>query len=279
MTDDPAQTLIQAVETADSAVNLLNAVRRLSEVRVEKAIPTLIAALGYNNPGVAVAAVEGLIQLGEPAVNALLEQLDDHNYGARSWAVRALAGIGDPRAIQTLLEAAQNDFAPSVRRAASKGLGALNWHQLPSAQISLAQSHVKDALIIVSQDPEWVVRYAAVVGLQELALAIVVSQTEWVFQILRHFDHRVDVEDSLSVIARICLAQQTIQQYAISILAKHAEDQLLHPIVELAGTPQSMDWLSTLDKIRIRKRLERPLPEGDPGRFREAAAAIGRAKT
>ncbi|HLO48947.1 MAG TPA: HEAT repeat domain-containing protein, partial [Kamptonema sp.] len=82
--------LIRAVETADSAAGLLNAVKALAETNSESAIPTLIAVLGYNNPGAAVAAVDGLIQIGEPAVLPLLEQLDGYNYGARAWAIRAL---------------------------------------------------------------------------------------------------------------------------------------------------------------------------------------------
>ena len=98
--------LINAVEEADSSDKLLDAVKALAEVRQNEAIETLIAALGYNNPGVAVAAVDGLIALGEDSVEALLQQIDDYNYGARAWTVRALAGIGDPRGLEILLTAA-----------------------------------------------------------------------------------------------------------------------------------------------------------------------------
>ncbi len=97
---------LQAVNDADSAQGLLDAVEELASLIDERAIPTLIQVLGFNNPGAAVAAVEGLIQIGIPAVSSLLDKLDGYNYGARAWAIRALAGIGDPRGQELLLDAA-----------------------------------------------------------------------------------------------------------------------------------------------------------------------------
>ncbi|MFN5967350.1 MAG: HEAT repeat domain-containing protein, partial [Pseudanabaena sp.] len=141
--------LIQAVEEADSSNRLLEAVQNLANARLEGAIPTLIEALSYNNPGAAVAAVDGLILLGDPAVPALLELLDMHNYTARSWAIRALAGIGDPRGLATLLGVATADFAFSVRRAAVKGLGLMKWHWFPDELREIAQEEALEALLFV----------------------------------------------------------------------------------------------------------------------------------
>lgn len=168
MTDSP-QELIRAIEQADSPGRLVASVRALAAARLEVGIPTLIAALGYNNPGAAVAAVEGLIQLGEIAVQPLLEKLDAYDYGARAYAIRALAGIADPRALDILVEAAATDFAPSVRRAAAKGLGNLRWHQLNADQIQSAIARALETLLLISQDQDWAIRYAAVVGLQALS--------------------------------------------------------------------------------------------------------------
>ncbi|MFP4009401.1 MAG: HEAT repeat domain-containing protein [Spirulinaceae cyanobacterium] len=165
----PITSLIQAVEQADSAPRLTAAVGALAAARNPDAIPTLIQVLGYNNPGAAVAAVEGLVQLGEVAVPQLLEQIDGYNYGARAWANRALARIGDPRALNSLLEAASSDFALSVRRAAAKGLGSLDWSKLTESEVKSAQQRVFEVLMQVCDDPEWVVRYGAIVGLEALA--------------------------------------------------------------------------------------------------------------
>ena len=163
------ESLIAAVEVADSAEKLVMAVRTLAARRSPLAIPPLTTVLRYNNPGAAVAAVDGLIQIGEPAIPYLLSNMDGFNYGARAWATRACAGIGDPRALDLLLEAALTDFALSVRRAAAKGLGFLRWQSLPPDQQITVQQTIYEALLKVALDPEWVVRYGAIAGLENLA--------------------------------------------------------------------------------------------------------------
>lgn len=201
--------LIRAVEEADSALKLLKAVQELAKIASEEAIPTLIKVLGYNNPGAAVAAVDGLIQLGEPAVIPLLEQLDGYNYGARAWAIRALSCIGDPRGLDILLESAGSDFALSVRRAAARGLGNIQWEKMPPEQITDAQFKTLTILEKSSADPEWIVRYAAIVGLQGLATTLNQHQGEWLEKIKEHFHQIATTDNTLAVRAR---AKWAIQQ-------------------------------------------------------------------
>lgn len=257
-------SLIAAVEAADSATKLSDAVEQLSQARLEGAIPTLIAALSYNNPGAAVAAVEGLVHLGEPAVPALLDQLDQHNYTARAWAIRALAGIGDPRGLTTLLGAATADFALSVRRAAARGLGTLKWHKFPFEELEIAQAECLDALLFVCEDEEWIVRYAAVTGLQSLALAIWSAHPDWRSPILAKFEQMASQDPVWAVRARVWWAQQTLQQ------------QIGPDVLDIPVPTQTVfaDWRSTLEHLYHRKSQERPLSEGDPRRFRDLAAAI-----
>ncbi|WRH64963.1 MAG: HEAT repeat domain-containing protein [Planktothrix sp. GU0601_MAG3] len=204
------QILIQAVEKADSAPSLFKAVLALSQANSVEAIPTLIAVLGYNNPGAAVAAVDGLTQLGEPAVIPLLEQLDGYNYGARAWAVRALSGIGDPRGLEVLLESAGSDFALSVRRAATRGLGNIRWDKLPSEQLADAQFETFKTLQKTVEDPEWIVRYAGVFGLQGLAIAIDKTQPEWFNKIQEHLQQLANIDEVLAVRARAKWAIQKL---------------------------------------------------------------------
>ncbi|MGJ5628067.1 HEAT repeat domain-containing protein [Nostoc sp. CALU 1950] len=207
-----AQILIRAVEEADSSDRLLDAVQELAAAGIEESVPTLIAALGYNNPGAAVAAVDGLIAIGEAAVPSLLELIDDYNYSARAWAIRALAGIGDVRALDTLLEAAKNDFSLSVRRAAARGLGTLRWHQLPPEKLESFQTQVLEALLLISQDPEWVVRYAAVTSLETLAIATAVSLPDQASQITNQLQQMLNTDADLGVRTRVKFAQEKIQQ-------------------------------------------------------------------
>jgi phycocyanobilin lyase beta subunit len=198
------QALIQAVEQANSAEGLVESVRALVATNSEEVIPTLITVLGYNNPEAAVIAVEGLIGMGEAAVMPLLNQLDEYNYGARAYSIRALATIGDPRALDVLVTAAASDFAPSVRRAAAKGLGILHWHQLPPEDVQDAEAIALKTLLDISQDAEWANRYAAIVGLQALAA----NATGMIEQIKNRFEQMLSSEADLAVRSRVLMAQQ-----------------------------------------------------------------------
>jgi phycocyanobilin lyase beta subunit len=161
-------TLIADIDQADSPERLIAAVQALAAARMEEGIPTLIRALGFNNPGAAVMAVKGLVQMGDAAVVPLLTLLDDYNYGARAYAIRALAAIADPRALDVLLVAAETDFAPSVRRAATKGVGQLHWLKLPETEQAIAQARTYSTLVRILDDADWSIRYAAIAGLQAL---------------------------------------------------------------------------------------------------------------
>lgn len=202
------QSLINAVNKADSADLLLETVEDLAEAQDRAAIPTLVEVLGFNNPGAAVAAVDGLIQIGEPVVPYLLNNLDDYNYGARAWATRVFAGIGEPDALDLLLEAAVSDFSQSVRRAAAKGLGSIKWSKLSSAEIIPAQQKVLNTLLLATEDGEWVVRYAAVVGLEALANTLAESQPELLSAIVTKFQELINSEPEVAICARIKYALQ-----------------------------------------------------------------------
>lgn len=177
---DSFPDLIHAVEQADSAAMLFEATRALADALArqthqplgqplpEEAIFTLVRVLGYNNPGAAVAAVEGLIACGPSAVGILLEGLDAHNYGARAWAIRALAGIGDVRGLELLEGALGDDIGPSVRRAAAIGLGTLNLDQVAGEERRTVELRALGALERGIQDAEWVVRYAVAAAMEKL---------------------------------------------------------------------------------------------------------------
>lgn len=260
-------SLIRALEKADSAASLTDAVQDLADACLVEAIPNLVEALSYNNPGAAVAAVDGLVKLGEPAVPSLLEQLDLNNYTARAWAIRALASIGDPRGLLTLLGAATADISMSVRRAATRGLGQMQWHQFPPHLLAIAQTEALDALLFVVQnDEEWVVRYAAVVGLESLALSLQSGHAEKLSQIETQFAEMNLREESLSVRARVWQAQQKLQTHLVQ-----------KPEVTVTAQPSvlsSTDWEQILERLYSRKLKERTvLPAGDPRHYQELLSA------
>jgi phycocyanobilin lyase subunit beta len=255
-------SLILAVEAADSASLLVTAMENLAATQQPAAIPTLIAALGYNNPGAAVAAVDGLIRIGEPAVEPILAQLDGHNYTARAWAIRALAGIGDPRGLVTLLGAATADFALSVRRAAAKGLGSMKWHWFPADLLEIAQEEALESLLFVAQqDDEWIVRYAAVVGLHNLAASIE-HYPAWKTQIQTALDGLIAQDTSWAVRARALQAQQQIQAGAI-------------PPTQPPENVPNINWQGILDTLYARKGVERDqVLAGDPRNYKKLTSEL-----
>lgn len=269
---DRLSKLIQTVEEADSSKLLLEAVQNLAEAQLDGAIPTLIEALSYNNPGAAVAAVDGLIRLGNAAVPPLLQLLDQHNYTARSWAIRALAGIGDPRGLVTLLGVATADFAMSVRRAAVKGLGTMQWAWFPDDLREVAQEEALEALLFVAQqDEEWVVRYAAVVGLESLAIAIDPQRKVWRSAIQVQFNLMGCNDEVLAIRARVWLAQKRLAERLQSELQGDLQADLqeriqqndgdnLEPHSEIAEHKSPLtpdDWQDILVKLYEIKRQER----------------------
>lgn len=213
MTEPLLERTLQAVEDADSSQSMIDAVEALAELENEGAIDMLIQVLGYNNPGAAVAAVDGLIRLGEPAATALLNQIDGYNYGARAWALRVLAGIGDPRGLDLILETAKEDFSLSVRRAAASGLGAIEWEKVSTDEQRSGQEKARDILLgVIRDDPEWVVRYGGVVGLQGVASAArKLGNEAMVERILLALSDRVTQDDTLAVRARAQLALKTLK--------------------------------------------------------------------
>jgi len=200
--DEWVQTQIQAVEQAQSPEALMAAVQALASSKSSAAIPALIAVFGYNNPAASAIALGSVIAWGDAAVTPLMTQMDEYNYGARAYSMRCLATIASVQSLEVLIKAATTDFAPSVRRAAAKGLGHLRWQDLPdSAQVD-TQQQVFMALNSLCEDGDWSIRYAGIVGLQALgqrnqALGQIVGD------FLELYQHR---EPDRSVLARIQLA-------------------------------------------------------------------------
>jgi len=156
---------LRAVDQATTSDQLMTATTSLVRCRDLKAIPKLLEVIGYNNPALAGLAVSGLVALGRKAAPEILQNLDPQNYGARAWAVKALAEIGDSCALETLIHAVEHDIGPSVRRAATTGLGRLGVTDSP-ALTAEEQQRCLHTLSKACTDGEWIVRYAACVGLE-----------------------------------------------------------------------------------------------------------------
>lgn len=81
----------------------------------------LIRELASEDDARAARALSQIPQLGEPALDFLLNLLDSSDSDERWWAIVALSSIDDPRA-QNALIGALGDGDPSVRQCAAAGL-------------------------------------------------------------------------------------------------------------------------------------------------------------
>jgi phycocyanobilin lyase subunit beta len=122
-----------------------------------------------------------------------------------AYSIRTLAAIGDPRALEVLLTASATDFAPTVRRSAAKGLGFLQWHKLPEGDRTTAQFKAMDTLLSLTQDSDWSIRYAAIVGLQALA-----KIPELQSSIQTRLEEMLASDAEKAIRARVLLAQQQV---------------------------------------------------------------------
>ena len=95
--------ILQALDDPDLSVRQCAALG-LRQNPYPQATPALAAALEDEDRMYASLAADALIEIGSDAVPALLDTLKTGEHGARLQAARALAQIGDPRAISGLFD-------------------------------------------------------------------------------------------------------------------------------------------------------------------------------
>jgi phycocyanobilin lyase subunit beta len=121
-------------------------------------IPVLVDMLGFNNPIAANVAVDALVRAGDAAVPSLLSGVAAFNYAVNAYALRALGRIGDPAVLEVCIGCAEKGPIPNVRRAACRAHAVL--------------------VALVQTEPDWGVRYAALVGLERFLCVGMLSAEE-----------------------------------------------------------------------------------------------------
>ena len=162
--NNQVQEAIQALDQATTRDELFIATKVLADTRSLEAATKLIEVLGHNNPATAVVATKGLTQLGPPVIPLLLSSLEASDYTTRAWAITILADLRDTRSLDVLIDAARTDISPSVRRTALRGLATLDFRSTVNGLTDLERCLT--TLMEGCNDPEWVVRYAAVFGIE-----------------------------------------------------------------------------------------------------------------
>jgi phycocyanobilin lyase subunit beta len=147
----------------DSPTELISAARAIAAASAAHpaTLPVLVDMLGFNNPVAANVAVDALACAGCAAVPPLLSGVAAFNYAVNAYALRALGRIGDPSVLEVCVQCAEKGPIPNVRRAACRALAGLKIEDQEGA----LRAH--DTLVLLAaSEPDWGVRYAAIVGLE-----------------------------------------------------------------------------------------------------------------
>jgi phycocyanobilin lyase subunit beta len=147
----------------DSPNELIDSARDIATASTSypATIPVLVDMLGFNNPIAANVAVDALVRAGDAAVPSLLSGVAAFNYAVNAYALRALGRIGDPAVLEVCIGCAEKGPIPNVRRAACRALAGLRFSEPSDA----TRAHAV-LVALVQTEPDWGVRYAAVVGLE-----------------------------------------------------------------------------------------------------------------
>jgi phycocyanobilin lyase subunit beta len=159
----------------DSPTELIAAARAIAAASTAHpaTLPVLVDMLGFNNPVAANVAVDALSSAGSPAVAPLLSGVAAFNYAVNAYALRALGRIGDPSVLDVCMQCAERGPIPNVRRAACRALAGLRLDD----QAAATRAH--GLLVSLAEaEPDWGVRYAAIVGLERFASTAALSARE-----------------------------------------------------------------------------------------------------
>ncbi|MGA3065360.1 MAG: HEAT repeat domain-containing protein [Tepidisphaeraceae bacterium] len=151
----PAAALIADLRNSNADV-ARDAATSLGSLGNPTAVESLIEVInnfdGYFHPVVRAAAASSVGQLRDRrAVESLLVAVRDTNAEPSAEAIRALAAIGDDRAINPLIEVIRNRdgfFLPIARRAAVIALGSFKSNDLAASELqAVSTSTWEDSVI------------------------------------------------------------------------------------------------------------------------------------
>ena len=121
-----ADKLIDKLQSRDPAVRE-EAAQKLGDLKDPSAVGPLITILKKDKDrSVRWSAEDALVNIGAPAVEPLIKMLSDDSWRVRRRAVRTLAKIRDPRAVESLIASMKTDDDCYVRKCAARAIGEIN---------------------------------------------------------------------------------------------------------------------------------------------------------
>lgn len=107
--------------TGDDKREAAKAAKLMARIRSEETIPILIDMLMDENPHFQRRSKQGLLAIGEPAVDPLIKLLKNRDPNIRSSAIEVLGSIGDKRVVPYLIEILEKDRAARIYAATALG--------------------------------------------------------------------------------------------------------------------------------------------------------------
>jgi len=118
------EPLLETMQYIDSHYEAREALAKIGEPAVESLIQALDEKLEIDP----IDAVEAIRKIGKPAVEPLIRALRNENQLIRKNAAIALGRIGDPRAVEGLVQALKDEDV-GVRKAAEQALHAISFEK------------------------------------------------------------------------------------------------------------------------------------------------------
>lgn len=94
---------------SDSQSSILCAIGALGKIGSERAVAPLLDQLASDSWTIRKAAAEALWEIGQPAVEQLIVQLENANPDVQFWAIQILGEIGDESAVEPLITKLRDD--------------------------------------------------------------------------------------------------------------------------------------------------------------------------
>ncbi len=161
--------LLERYRRATTPQDAIAIIDECSQDRTPEAIAPLLEALNHHHPNVPPVAIRALVELAPQSVDPLIRAYrasTDQSIQAR--IIQALARIGDPRAVDVLIEVVgvsiANHCQGNVRRVAARGLGQIGCN----AAGDITRRAIAKLTWALRSPEDWALRYAAAVSLGEI---------------------------------------------------------------------------------------------------------------
>ena len=141
----------------DEAAVLLGAIKH------EKAVAPLVQALNDEHTYVQGSTARALVKIGEPAVDALIQALQERGWDVKCGAAGALGEIGAKRTVGPLVQALEHNVVSDVRWKAAQALG-----NMAGLLVKAGYKRPVKSLIEALGDKDSIVRQVAAEALGEI---------------------------------------------------------------------------------------------------------------